>query len=363
MAIDRKALKRSTLTIAQKAVVTKAWTAGGELGVALDNGQCAYLVARIVKDLELDERFPEMPNDLQPFFETTDLESLRLDDLDFLGLFEKLVGMVLDADTYFDCLATLHKRRLKYEKILEAQPIPTLNQVGPRSLLQYGTLSSKALAGLLFWRKWLFDIDNRAGQETGYIFEPIVARCTGGQSYSAKKSPVRRRNEKNKGRQVDCIFENKAYEIKLRVTIAASGQGRWGEEKDFPADCQASGYIPILLVFDDTQADKLDELSQVFREAGGDVKIGEEAWQHLEDLAGQTMSTFLEKYVRAPLKDLLDNAPDRDSLPELCIRLNEGKLIISIAGETLSIERSPIEELATEADSTTNEANDQSPET
>ena len=29
----------------------------------------------------------------------------------------------------------------------------------------------------------------------------------------------------------------KAYEFKLRVTIAASGQGRWKEELDFPSDC------------------------------------------------------------------------------------------------------------------------------
>ena len=46
----------------------------------------------------------------------------------------------------------------------------------PRGLLQYGGMSPKTLAGFLLWRKWIFDIDNRAGQETGYLFEPIICR-------------------------------------------------------------------------------------------------------------------------------------------------------------------------------------------
>ncbi len=127
--------------------------------------------------------------------------------------------------------------------------------------------------------------------------------------------------------------------LKLRVTIAASGQGRWGEEKDFPADCQASGFIPVLLVFDDTQADKLDELSAVFRAHGGEVRIGAEAWQHLEELAGPTMSIFLEQYVRSPLKDLLNNAPARDSLPDLSLKMSDKFLEITIGSEVLTIAR------------------------
>jgi hypothetical protein len=179
------------------------------------------------------------------------------------------------------------------------------DQVGPRSLLQYGSLSPKALAGLLFWRKWLFDIDNRAGQETGYVFEPIIAYAIGGVPASASKSPVRRSDNKVKGRQVDCVLDQKAYEMKIRVTIAASSQGRWREELEFPQDCQTSGYIPVLLVLDPTPNPKLHELSTTFQAAGGEVYIGQDAWNHLTTQAGATMSRFLELYVHEPIQTLL----------------------------------------------------------
>jgi hypothetical protein len=308
------------------------------MGVALDAEQCAYLAALIACDLGHKDLLPPTAEKLPSLYAPGDLDGKRLREVSFLELFEELLKRVPDADTYFDCLATLHKRRLKYERILEEQPFPTINQVGPRGLLQYGTLGSRALVSLLFWRKWLFDIDNRSGQETGYIFEPIVAECIGGVSYSAKKSPVRRRSN-GKGRQVDCLFEKRAYEIKLRVTIAASGQGRWGEELEYPDDCQASGFIPVLLVFDDTQADKLDQLTRKFEEAGGGVLIGDNAWKHLDELAGDTMAVFLNKYVRAPLKELLDETPDRDALPDFNLSMTGGVLTISVDGESLVIQR------------------------
>ncbi len=69
-------------------------------------------------------------------------------------------------------------------------------------------------------------IDNRAAQETGYLFEPIIANAIGGVSLSAAKSPIRRYRDPDRYRQVDCIRDKLAYEIKMRVTIAASGKGR-----------------------------------------------------------------------------------------------------------------------------------------
>ena len=171
---------------------------------------------------------------LPRFFGSQPLESLRLSNQDFLALFERLVTLEPNADTYFSCLSTLHKSRLKYERILRTQPIPTIiDQVGPRGLLQYGSLGPKALTALLFWRKWMFDIDNSAAQETGYLFEPIIAAAIGGAPASARRSPVLRQGT-GRGQQVDCLKGDKAFEIKLRVTIAASGQGRWQEELDWP---------------------------------------------------------------------------------------------------------------------------------
>jgi hypothetical protein len=216
------------------------------------------------------------------------------------------------------------------------QAFPTIDQIGPRGLLQYGSLSPKALAGLIFWRKWLFDIDNRAAQETGYVFEPIIAYAIGGVPYSAKRSPVRRSGTSS-GRQVDCIIDQRAYEIKLRVTIAASGQGRWGEELEFPKDCQASGYRPILVVLDPTPNPKLEELSRAFIDAGGETYIGQAAWGHLAATAGPTMARFLEIYVHEPLQTLLQEASHQ--LPDIAFKMTAQNITITIAQEELVIQR------------------------
>jgi hypothetical protein len=339
------------LSKTQQAFLTKVKAVGGgELGVALDDEICSYLLAAIAKDLDLQKKLPELPAKVPAFFGKEHPSALRLKKLNFPVLFEKLLALRQDADTYFYCLATLHKARLKYARILEAQPLPTIDQVGPRGLLQFGSLRPSALAGFLYWRKWIFDIDNRAGQETGYVFEPIIAHAIGGVAVSSKKSPVKRKNSKGEGRQVDCIREpdKRAYEIKLRVTIAASGQGRWQEELDFPADCKASGYKPVLIVLDPTPNPKLTELRQVFLKMKGEAYVGPEAWKHLEEKAGETMATFIHNYVHEPIQSLLKQAPK--GLPDICFSLKDGRLKISIEGETLQINRHQAPELASEND-------------
>jgi len=193
------------------------------------------------------------------------------------------------------------------------------------------------LAGFLLWRKWVFDIDNRAGQETGYLFEPIIAAAVGGVSASAKKSPIRRRADPTRGRQVDCLREDRAYEIKIRVTTAASGQGRWAEELEFPGDCLQSGYIPVLVVLDPTPSPKLDELRESFLSNGGEVFIGQGAWLHLQELAGATMARFLEKYVHEPLQSMLAEEPAR--LPDLLLGLGSDRLTVRLGDEEFSIRR------------------------
>jgi hypothetical protein len=210
-------------------------------------------------------------------------------------------------------------------------------------------MSSKALAGFLFWRKWVFDLDNRAGQETGYLFEPIIAYSIGGVPFGSKNSPIKRK-EKSGGRQVDCVREEdkKAYELKLRVTIAASGQGRWDEELQFPVDARHSGYTPVLVVLDPTRNEKLDALEKTFLREGGEVFIGPAAWSHLEDQAGGTMALFLEKYVRAPLQSLLQESPSK--LPDLSLTFGDGQITIGIADESLVIQREVNPSLATGVD-------------
>lgn len=330
------------------------------MAVPLDDDICSYLLSVVVHDLGLRANFPEFSREPEPFFAKRPLNDLRITGLNFVALFERLIATRQDADSYFICLATLHKSRLKYERILQAQPVPTIDQVGPRGLLQFGSLRPDALTAFLFWRKWIFDIDNRAGQETGYLFEPIIANAIGGVPASAKRSPIKRQGT-GAGRQVDCVREidKRAYEIKLRVTIAASGQGRWQEELDFPEDCRASGYRPVLVVLDPTANPKLLELQRAFSDAQGEAYVGHEAWRHLESLAGETMAMFLRLYVHAPIAELLAAAPLE--MPEIAFRMRDERFSVSVLGELLDIPRNPQQGLASEGDEIPEDVNDDIP--
>ena len=334
------------LTRAQETIWARARSIGNsEQAIEITNEMCAYLVLRIAADIGQSEEFPETPPQLQPFFGPEPCDSLAVTGIPALPLFERLLNREKNADTYFACLASLLKARLKYERILATQPLPTFEQVGPRGLLQYGKISSRALAGFLLWRKWMFDIDNRAGQDTGYLFEPIIAHALGGTPAPATKSPVRRQNDSKKGRQVDCILERVsgkgterlAYEIKLRVTIAASGQGRWKEELDFPTDCRASGFTPVLVCLDGTPNHKLQELVARFGAVGGETHIGEDAWRHLDNVAGPTLARFIDLYVKEPLKNLLDEGAATP--PDLRASWGAGTVEIGIGEEKMTIYR------------------------
>ena len=140
------------LTKAQATIWQKARVLGnGDQAVGLSDGCCAYLVGRIAQDLHVLMDFPEIPASLPEFFLAGPLDQLQVPGLDAKELFERLVTQHRDTDTYFACLAALHKARLKYERILSVQPLPTLEQVGPRGLLQFGKMPDDALAGFLLW--------------------------------------------------------------------------------------------------------------------------------------------------------------------------------------------------------------------
>jgi len=348
------------LTKTQQVIWEKSRAAGsGDQAVGLSDGMSSYLLATIVRDLSLENEFPNLCDNLSGFFPSTSLWNIVLPETSPLPIYEKLLSLRADADMYFACLAALYKARLKYELILQTQPIPTLEQIGPRSLLQYGKLSPRSLAGLLFWRKWLFDIDNRAAQETGYLFEPVIASAIGGTPVPARKSPIKRSRDPRKGRQVDCLLGKKAYEFKIRVTIAASGQGRWREELEFPVDCRASGYKPVLVVLDATPNPKLEELSAAFERQKGDVFAGDSAWRHLESKAGATMGRFLEKYVHQPIEHVIAEASD--ALPEFTARMESGGISLVVGGEALSIDRSAPSEPVEEAPPLPDDVADETP--
>jgi hypothetical protein len=250
-----------------------------------------------------------------------------------------------DFRLYFENLATLHKRRLKYQRILASQPKPTMNQIGPRSLLEFGGMDHGLLASWLVWRKWIFDVDNRAAQETGYLFEPVLASCLGGEAVGSKNSPVKRLNERDEptgeGRQIDCYDGESqlAYEFKLRVTIAASGQGRFAEELSFPRDARAAGLPPVLIVLDPTHSPRLDELIAAFNVNDGKHYVGTDAWAHMDSKAGNTMAVFLERYIRPPLSEMAnheDTKPENIQLSwtqsEICIRGTNANIRIARKG-------------------------------
>jgi hypothetical protein len=326
------------VTQAQRSLVEKTRSVGtAKEAEPLSDADCLYLLGVIARDLSILGSFPELEPQEFPEFFVVDLKKRPALTGNFWELFERILDHDPNADTYFSCLGNLYKARLKYANILSLQPIPTMDQVGPRGLLQYGSLPPAALTGLLLWRKWMFDIDNRAGQETGYLFEPIIAFAIGGTPIGSKKSPVRRSKDSSKGRQVDCVRERRAYEFKVRVTIAASGQGRWGEELDFPVDCKNSGFVPVLIVLDPTPNPKLTELSQAFVDAGGESYVGDEAWDHLDTEAGPTMARFLETYVRAPITELLTHVPEK--LPVMSLTMTEDAIKITIDGDELHIPR------------------------
>jgi hypothetical protein len=103
-------------------------------------------------------------------------------------------GQTVDDDfqTYLRCLTELHKRRRKYSLILQRQPLPTMIQISPRALMEYGfDIPPAALASWLSWRKFFYDLDNRSAQETGYLFEPILAAAIGGEPVRTTRRGVR----------------------------------------------------------------------------------------------------------------------------------------------------------------------------
>jgi len=303
------------------------------LSVFLEDFELLRLCAVIASDLERQDLASPLfglpiPDDYfstplewfqQPLSSETTLEEF------FLLMKQELE----DFPTYFRALCELHKRRLKFKLILEHQPLPDLAQIVPRCLLEFGQRPSETLASWLVWRKWLYDIDNRSAQETGYLFEPILAAAIGGIPYAAAKSPIKRVANPVKGRQVDCLDGRFAYEFKMRVTIAASGQGRFQEELDFAHDCHQSGYFPTLLVLDPTPSSRLESLSKAYSDYGGRAYIGNQAWEHIAAKAGKAMSRFVEKYIHTPLREV-----ERCHATLLPIQLiNEGNFLTVRVGD------------------------------
>ncbi|MGI5868493.1 MAG: restriction endonuclease [Kiritimatiellia bacterium] len=333
-----------------KSLFTRARVLGqGSDRIFLSEAEVAWLLKITASDLDIvhANKILSTPRDSPTFYEAPippklpeEWSSLTGEAL--LEEFSHLCAKKADARLYFTNLCSIFKRRIKFQRILTAQAKPTMDQIGPRSLLEYGVMPTDLLGNWMLWRKWIFDIDNRSGQETGYLFEPILASCIGGVSVGSSNSPVRRINDQGKkiggGRQIDCLDANDkiAYEFKLRVSIAASGQGRFGEELSFPVECKAAGLTPVLIVLDPTPSPRLTELKAAFENAGGYTYIGD-AWDFIKSKAGDCMSTFIDKYLRPVL---LQMASYDDTPPKpITLEWEADNIQISTSQESFRITR------------------------
>lgn len=236
---------------------------------------------------------------------------------------------------YLKNLSALYRRRFKFYNILKSQAFPSVDQIGLRCLLEFGNCNDELLFSWMSWRKLIYDIDNRSAQETGYLFEPIIASCLGGESVSHHNSPVKRIAPNGRvleeGRQVDCYVKetSEVYELKIRVTIAASGQGRFSEEMSFPREAGRAGLVPVLIVFDPTPSPLLEKLGNEYKCNGGRVAVGDSAWSELERRAGAEMGKFIAKYIKPPIMSMRKLQMD---IP-VGVRLTASDSLLTIEGD------------------------------
>lgn len=322
------------LSLEQTRRITRARVLGRGSGrsVFLEDHCLARIIAIIERDVArrpVLNMMPDLARGTKPFF-GMDVQEFEepIEVPDFNGLYIEACEKISEFETMFECLCELHKRRAKIQIIKSTQPMPDISQIGARALLEYGSMPSAALASIMVWRKFLYDLDNRIAQETGYLFEPLVAKALGGEAYDAQSSPIRRRDDASRGRQVDCIEDRNAYEIKMRISDAASGRGRIGEEMSFPSDCVASGYIPILLAFQSDNSHKVRDLVAKYEDLGGHAYIGKDAWDFLGEAAGETMMGFIEDYLLQIIGDVVE-AHDPENLMQMSLKSEQDFLEIN----------------------------------
>jgi hypothetical protein len=326
----------------------------GNLKIDVGWAAIGGLALRVALDRDYDVRGRYGPVVVPEFFSVIDQGQWAGADVDPEDAVAWIEGVDRHNAVYLELLVRLFARRLKYRRILATQAFATSDQVGPRTLLEHGLLDDAALSSLVVWRKWMMDIDNRSGQETGYLYDAIVARALSGTAYGSSGSPVHRAPREPGGkspgrRQVDCVVDNPsgppwAYEVKIRITDAASRQGRLNEELAFPRDCTYSNHVPRLLVFDPTPCDTLDQVIAAFEaEPGGEVFLGQDAYEHIGETAGPAQAEFLRRYVAEPLEHYEDTIPDfgggRD-LADLRLSAGRDRVTVELAGaEPYVIER------------------------
>ena len=230
----------------------------------------------------------------------------EIDVPDFVEVYLEAEVAIHDFGVLFESMSEIVKRRARVAVIIASQAFTAPDRIAHRAVLERGVMSDRALPSQMMWRKLLYDIDNRVSAEAGYLNEAIFANALGGCAYAPGVSPVLRDGD-GAGRQIDCIVDDVAYEIKSRVTDAASGRARMNDELALPRDCRLSGYRPWLLVFDDTPGDHRDRITDAYVAEGGEALFGDAAWAHILANAGSNMTRLLERYFRSSRDVCLDH--------------------------------------------------------
>jgi hypothetical protein len=219
----------------------------------------------------------------------------------FLSAMQSIQGF----DVTLACLCELHKRRVKFSRLRETQPLSDIGDMMHRVLMEFGGAPPAEFASWQVWRQRICDIEEHAAQETSHLFKTIMAMALGGETFDADASPIRCAQDASRGRRVGCVVGRRAYAFMCHLTEATSAEGRFHEELRFAEDCKASGYKPILLVLGGKRCRQSEIMSETFLANGGEALIGREAWEHLAAEAGPTMSRFLDRFIRAPMENVV----------------------------------------------------------
>src|SRR5208282_1752109 len=166
------------MTMPTPVEIKKSFSAARILGngddrVTLSENELFCLLAQCCNDLAIPNSISKLPPVSSPppnadyyRLPLAWFQSAQANCPSAAALVESLAACVAheaDFRLYFENLATLHKRRLKYQRILSSQPKPTMNQVGPpqpAGVRRRGSWVARVVAHLA-------KVDFRCGQSCG----------------------------------------------------------------------------------------------------------------------------------------------------------------------------------------------------
>jgi len=284
------------LTLAQSRLLSGCRTLGqdGPQPVYLEDHSLLRLIGVVERELANGQRIPALPELARPSSDYFDLGfewfETPLEEGDVVNVFLSAMQSIQGFDVTLACLCELHKRRVKFSRLRETQPLSDIGDMMHRVLMEFGGAPPAEFASWLVWRQRICDIEEHAAQETSHLFKTIMAMALGGETFDADASPIRCAQDASRGRRVGCVVGRRAYAFMCHLTEATSAEGRFHEELRFAEDCKASGFKPILLVLGGKRCRQSAIMSETFLANGGEALIGREAWEHLAAEAGPTMS-------------------------------------------------------------------------